>query len=44
MSQRSLARRLRALSITPKHIVVALIVVAVFVLVVTMLGQTAHVG
>ena len=44
MSQRSLSRRLRALSITPKHIVLALIVVAVFLLVVTMLGQTTRVG
>lgn len=39
MPQRSLARRLRALSITPKHIVLALFVIAVFLLVVTMLGQ-----
>ena len=39
MSQRSLSRRLRALSITPKQLFFGLFVVGVFVLVVTMLGQ-----
>ena len=44
MSQRSLSRRLRALSITPKQIVLALVVVGVFLLLVTMLGQANRVG
>jgi hypothetical protein len=39
MPQRSLSRRLRELSITPKHIVLAVVVIAVFLLLVTMLGQ-----
>ena len=44
MSQRSLARRLRALSITPKQLVLALFVVGVFFLIVTMLGQANTAG
>jgi hypothetical protein len=44
MPQRSLSRRLRALSITPKQIVLALVVIGVFLLLVTMLGQANRVG
>jgi len=44
MSQRSLSRRLRALSITPKQIILAVVVIAVFLLLVTMLGQANRVG
>ncbi|MDB5678597.1 hypothetical protein [Sphingomonas bacterium] len=44
MSQRSLSRRLRALSITPKHIVLTLFVIGVFLLIVTMLGQANRAG
>ena len=44
MSQRRLTRRRRFLSVTPKQVVLALIVLAVFLLVVTMLGNTNHPG
>jgi len=44
MSQRPATRRRRSISITPKQVMLALFVLAVFLLIVTMLGQANRVG